>query len=291
MRKKYLIPLLAALFVSACNSGEKGAQALLRRAEAAYEAGLYQKSIALIDSLKKSYPKAFDSRRQGQELVRKATLADQIENLQFLDSVLNEKHTLLAQVKKEYLFEKDTAYQQLGLYYHPSQQLEKNLHRSHLSFRVNERGELVMTSIYCGKQSIHHYGVRVTAPDATYMETPSAKETYESSIMGEQIEKSDFRIGEDGGVMEFIYHHAGENLKVQFQGEKSYTTTMSASDRQALVAVYDLAQLLDFIYQMEQEREACYVKIRFIKNQLEGEKGQIKGREAQIEDKAPQREE
>ena len=66
---------------------------------------------------------------------------------------------------------------------------------------------------------------------------------------------------------------------------------MSASDRQALVAVYDLAQLLDFIYQMEQEREACYVKIRFIKNQLEGEKGQIKGREAQIEDKAPQREE
>ena len=37
MRKKYLIPLLAALFVSACNSGEKGAQALLRRAEAAYE--------------------------------------------------------------------------------------------------------------------------------------------------------------------------------------------------------------------------------------------------------------
>ena len=260
---------LATLLLSACNSGEKEARALLKRAETAYEQGNYQQSIAIIDSIKSRYPKAFDSRRESQLLMRKASLQEQEQNVAFLDSVIREKQILLSEVSGHYLFEKDTAYQQLGNYIHPSQLLEKNLHRAHLSFRTNERGELTMTSIYCGKQAIHHSGVKVIAPDGTYMETPTAHETYESSVLGEQIEKSDFRLGEDGGVMEFIYRHAKEKLKLEFKGDRSFTTQMTPADCEALVAVYDLAHLLDFICEMQSEREACLVKIRFIKKQME----------------------
>ena len=260
---------LATLLLSACNSGEKEARALLKRAETAYEQGNYQQSIAIIDSIKSRYPKAFDSRRESQLLMRKASLQEQEQNVAFLDSVIREKQILLSEVSGHYLFEKDTAYQQLGNYIHPSQLLEKNLHRAHLSFRTNERGELTMTSIYCGKQAIHHSGVKVIAPDGTYMETPTAHETYESSVLGEQIEKSDFRLGEDGGVMEFIYRHAKEKLKLEFKGDRSFTTQMTPADCEALVAVYDLAHLLDFICEMQSEREANLVKIRFIKKQME----------------------
>ncbi|MGN0310850.1 MAG: hypothetical protein ACI4C3_09765 [Bacteroides sp.] len=260
---------LATLLLSACNSGEKEARALLKRAETAYEQGHYQQSIAIIDSIKSRYPKAFDTRRESQLLMRKASLQEQEQNVAFLDSVIREKQILLSEVSGLYLFEKDTAYQQLGNYIHPSQLLEKNLHRAHLSFRTNERGELTMTSIYCGKQAIHHSGVKVIAPDGTYMETPTARETYESSVLGEQIEKSDFRLGEDGGVMEFIYRHAKEKLKLEFKGDRSFTTQMTPADCEALVAVYDLAHLLDFICEMQSEREANLVKIRFIKKQME----------------------
>lgn len=260
---------LAALLLTACSSGEKEARALLKQAERAYEQGHYQQSIALIDSIKSRYPKAFDTRRESQLLMRKASLKEQELNVAFLDSIIGEKQALLAEVNHLYLFEKDTVYQQLGNYIHPSQQLEKNLHRAHLSFRVNERGELTMTSIYCGKQAIHHSGVKVIAPDGTYMETPAARETYESSVLGEQIEKSDFRLGEDGGVMEFIYRHAKEKLKLEFKGDRTFTTNMTPADCEALVAVYDLAHLLDFICEMQTEREAGAVKIRFIKKQME----------------------
>ena len=129
-----------------------------------------------------------------------------------------------------------------------------------------------MTSIYCGTNAIHHSGVKVIAPDGTYMETPLAGETYESTVLNEHIEKSDFRLGNDGGVMEFIYRHAGEKLKLEFKGDRSFTTTMLPTDRQALVAVYDLAHLLDFIYEMQTEREASMVKIRFIQKQMKEEK-------------------
>ena len=263
---------VAALLLTACSSGEKEARGLLQQAESAYEQGHYQQSIALIDSIKARYPKAFDTRRESQVLLRKASLKEQELNVAFLDSILAEKQALLAAVSGEYLFEKDTAYQQLGNYIHPSQQLEKNLHRAHLSFRTNERGELTMTSIYCGAKAIHHSSVKVIAPDGTYQQTPTAGETYESTVLGEQIEKSDFRLGEDGGVMEFIYRHATEKLKLEFQGDRTYTTQMTPADCQALVAVYDLAHLLDFIHEMQSEREASTVKIRFIEKQLAEEK-------------------
>lgn len=261
---------LATLLLAACSSGEREARTLLKQAETAYEQGHYQQSMALIDSIKSRYPKAFDTRRESQQLMRKASLKEQEQNVAFLDSIIQEKQAMLAEVSGQYLFEKDTAYQQLGNYIHPSQQLEKNLHRAHLSFRTNERGELTMTSIYCGKQAIHHSGVKVIAPDGTYMETPAARETYESTVLDEQIEKSDFRLGEDGGVMEFIYRHAEQKLKLEFKGDRSFTTNMTPADCQALVAVYNLAHLLDFIHEMQAEREASTVKIRFIKKQMEG---------------------
>lgn len=72
--------------------------------------------------------------------------------------------------------------------------------------------------------------------------------------------------------MEFIYRHATEKLKLEFQGDRTYTTQMTPADCQALVAVYDLAHLLDFIHEMQSEREACTVKIRFIEKQLAEEK-------------------
>lgn len=270
--KRGCMAALTGMLLVACNSQEKEARVLLQQAQTAYEQGQYQQSIAMIDSIKTRYPKAFDTRRESQLLMRKASLKEQEQNVAFLDSIIREKQTMLAEVSGRYLFEKDTAYQQLGNYIHPSQQLEKNLHRAHLSFRVNERGELTMTSIYCGTNAIHHSGVKVIAPDGTYMETPLAGETYESTVLNEHIEKSDFRLGNDGGVMEFIYRHAGEKLKLEFKGDRSFTTTMLPTDCQALVAVYDLAHLLDFIYEMQTEREASMVKIRFIQKQMKEEK-------------------
>lgn len=263
--------LFCSLLMTACGDSDRGAKMMLHQAEAAYKIGDYNKANALIDSLKLHYPKAFDVRRESQRLKRRVTLKEQQENLCFLDSVLRERKEWLNRVKSNYLFEKDTAYQQLGNYLHPSQAVEKCLHITHLSFRVNERGEMRMTSVYCGKKNIHHSAVTIVAPDGTYIETANAKESYETSILGEQIEKSEFKLGEDGGIMNFIYNHRDQKLRVIFKGEHDYSTLMRDSDVEALVAVYDLAGLLNFIYQTEQEREACRVKIEFIQKSIEKE--------------------
>ena len=62
-------------------------------------------------------------------------------------------------------------------------------------------------------------------------------------------------MGEDGNVIGFLYLNKDKNIKVNYQGERSYSTTMSPIDRQALAGVYELAQILSSITQIKKEIE------------------------------------
>ena len=58
-------------------------------------------------------------------------------------------------------------------------------------------------------------------------------------------------MGEDGNVIGFLYLNKDKNIKVNYQGERSYSTTMSPIDRQALAGVYELAQILSSVTQIK----------------------------------------
>lgn len=70
-------------------------------------------------------------------------------------------------IKGNFVLEKDTAYQETGNYFYPTQVVEKNIGRSFLRAQVNEQGEMSLTSIYCAGGNIHHTAVKVSAGDDT----------------------------------------------------------------------------------------------------------------------------
>ena len=205
----------------------------------------------------------------GKEL---AELKEQEKSLVYLDSMLQAKQKDFDAIKGKYTFEKDAEYQNIGNYLHPSQVIEKNLHRSFLRFQVDENGVMSMTSIYCGAHNIHHVAVKVTAPDGSFAETPAAKDSYETTDLGEKIEKADFKLGEDGNVMGFLYLNKDKNIKVNYQGERPYSITMTAADRQALASVYELAQLLSSMTEIKKNMEEANLKIEFVKKKMEERK-------------------
>lgn len=264
------VTLLACLCCTlfACEDVEKKAGEKLQAAREAFEAGNYNEAKILIDSIKVLYPKAFDTRRAGIGLMQEVELKEQEKSMVYLDSMLQAKQQEFDAIKEKYTFEKDAEYQQIGNYLHPSQVIEKNLHRSFLRFQVDENGVMSMTSIYCGAHNIHHVAVKVTAPDGSFAETPAAKESYETTDLGEKIEKADFKMGEDGNVMGFLYLNKEKNIKVNYQGERPYSTTMTASDRQALADVYELAQLLASMTEIRKNMEEARLKIGFVKKKM-----------------------
>lgn len=267
--KKGLLMMCLCCTLFSCNDTEKKAEEKLQAARHAFEQGSYNEAKILIDSIKTLYPKAFDVRRAGIGLMQEIELKEQERSLLYLDSMLQAKQQVFDAIKSKYVFEKDAEYQNIGHYLHPSQIIEKNLHRSFLRFQVDENGIMSMTSIYCGFRNIHHIAVKVIAPDGSFAETPASKDSYETTDLGEKIEKADYKMGEDGNVMGFLYLNKDKNIKVQYRGEHPYSIAMSPTDRQALADVYELAQLLSSISEIKKNMEEANLKIGFVKRKME----------------------
>ena len=116
------------------------------------------------------------------------------------------------------------------------------------------------------------YDFVLVAPDGTFAQTPASKDSYETSNLGEQIEKADYKLGEDGGVILFISQHKDQNLHVTYTGDRTYGTTLSRADRQAAADVYQLSQLLTSITQLKKNKEEAQRKIRFVQENIKKRK-------------------
>lgn len=121
-----------------------------------------------------------------------------------------------------------------------------------------------LTSIYCGAGNIHHTAVKVTAPDGSFAETPASRDSYETTDLGEHIEKADYKMGQDGGLIGFVAANKDRNLRVVYQGERSYTTQMTPADRQAAASVYELSKVLSAITEIKTNLEEAHLKIQFV---------------------------
>lgn len=266
--KKALALICLCSLLAGCEDVEKKAVLKLKEARSAYEAGNYNEAKIQIDSIAILYPKAYDTRRQGIYLMQEVELKEQQRTITYLDSLLQKKQQEFEAVKSKYVLEKDTAYQTIGHYLAPSQVIERNLHRSYLRFQTDENGITSLTSIYCGSRNIHHTSVKVTAPDGSFAETPSSKDSYETSDLGEQIEKADYKMGEDGGVIAFVALNQDKNLRVDYKGERPYITNMLPADRQAAASIYELGKLLSSITEIKKNIEEANLKIKFVQKKI-----------------------
>lgn len=268
--KRLIILLCGTLVLGACgNSIEKKAGEKLDVARAAYERGDYAEAKLQIDSIKTLYPKAFEARKAGQELMLQVELKAQQQTLTYLDSALLAKQQEFEAIKSKYTLEKNAEYQNVGNYLWPTQTIEKNMHRSYLRFQVSEQGIMSMTSVYCGGSNIHHTSVKVILPDGSFAETPASKDSYETTDGSEKIEKANYKLGEDGNVISFISSNKDKNIRVEYLGERKFNTTMSPTDRLAAASVYELAQILFAIEQIKKEQEAANLKIGFVNKKTE----------------------
>ena len=263
-----VLSLLLLLALASCSNVEKQASVYLDAASSAFALGQYDEAKALIDSIKVLFPKAFDARRAGISLMREVELAETRRTLAYLDSLQTATQAKVNAIRGRYAFEKDEEYEAVGHYLHPQHVVEQALHRSFLRFQTDENGRLSMTSIYCGAANIHHTAVRVTAPDGTFAQTPPAPESYETTVLDEKIERADFPQGQDGDVMGFIYLNHDKNLSLRFIGDRNYNTSLTQTDREALVAVRDLSCLLTTLAQVRSQIEEANQKVAFLQRKM-----------------------
>ena len=269
MKKIGLSALLALALLTGCgDGGEKQAQLHLQKAEQALLMENFSEAKLQIDSIKMLYPKAFEARKQGIKVMQQVDLKEQTKTLAYLDSVMLVKQAQLDSIKGDFVLEKDTAYQDVGNYFYPTQTVEKSIGRSFLRGQVTELGEMSLTSIYCAGGQLHHTSVKVSVGDL-FAETSISKDSYETTDLGKTIEKSDYKIGEDGGVVGFIIANQDKNIQLQFIGDKTYRTAMDKNDRKAIVKLADLARILSSMEEIRKQQKEASLKIQFVSRKIE----------------------
>lgn len=269
MRKFGIIALIALVLTACSDDGEKKAALKLQVAEEAFAQGNFIEAKLQLDSIKILYPKAFEARRKGIDLMQKVELKEQERSVVYLDSLLKIKQKDADEKKKGLILEKNAEYQTVGNYLHPSQTVEKNIRRTYLRAQVSEIGVFALTSIYSGGSFIHHRSIKVTAPDGSFAETPASRDVYESTDLGVKSEKVDYRMGADGGVAGFIYMNKDQSLKLEYIGSRRQVVSFSSADRKAICQVYELAQALSSINQIKKELDEAKLKIRFVNKKME----------------------
>ena len=269
MKKAGLTTLVLAALLTACGSDDKKAGELFQRAELSFADGDYSLAKLQIDSIRTLYPKAFDVRKSAVRLMQQVDLKEQQKTLVYLDSVMAVKQAELDSIKGRFVLEKDTAYQEVGNYFYPTQVVEKNIGRSFLRGQVNELGEMSLTSIYCAGGNIHHTAVKVTAGDL-FAETPASLDSYETTDLGKAIEKADYKLGNDGGVIAFLVANRDKkNIRLEFIGDRNYKTLMHPNDVKAVAELSELARVLSAIEEIKKEQKEANLKIKFVKRKME----------------------
>ena len=269
MKRYGLSVLLALTVLSGCgDGGEKEAQKRLQKAEIALQQDNFSEAKLQIDSIKVLYPKAFEARKQGIRLMQQVDLKEQQKTLVYLDSMMQVKQLQFDSIKGNFVLEKDTAYQEVGNWFYPTQIVEKNIGRSFLRAQVNELGEMSLTSIYCAGGKLNHTSVKVSLGD-TFAETPMAKDSYVTTDLGRTIEKADYKVGEDGGVAGFIVANKDKNIQLQFVGDKTYRTTLQKNDRKAIVELMELSRILSGMEEIRKQQKEANLKIQFVTRKME----------------------
>ena len=269
MKKIGLSALLGLVLLASCgDGGEKEAQKRLQKAEIALQQENFSEAKLQIDSIKVLYPKAFEARKQGIKLMQQVDLKEQGKTLVYLDSMMQVKQDQLDSIKGNFVFEKDTAYQDVGSWFYPTQVVEKSLGRTFLRGQVNELGEMSLTSIYCAGGSINHTSVKVSVGD-TFAETPMANDSYTTTDLGRTIEKADYKVGNDGGVVGFIMANQDKNIQLTFIGDKTYRTAMQKNDRKAIVELTELARILSGMEEIRKQQKEANLKIQFVTRKIE----------------------
>ena len=269
MKKIGFSALLALATLAGCgDGGEKEAQIRLQKAEAALQQENFSEAKLQIDSIKVLYPKAFEARKQGIKLMQQVDLKEQGKTLVYLDSMMQVKQAQLDSIKANFVLEKDTAYQEIGNWFYPTQVVEKNVGRSFLRAQVNELGEMSLTSIYCAGGQLNHTSVKVSVGD-TFAETPMTNDSYATTDLGRTIEKADYKVGEDGGVVGFIVANQDKNIQLTFIGDKTYRTAMQKNDRKAIVELAELARILSGMEEIRKQQKEANLKIQFVTRKIE----------------------
>lgn len=271
--KKIVSALVSGIcLLTACGGDAEKAEARLEKARGYFEQGDFFSARNEIDSVRALYPKDVDALKQALALMRQVDLGESERNMAYCDSLLPIRMEEAEALKKGFVFEKDSDYQEIGNYIWKQQTIERNVQRCYIRCGVDERGEMYLASVYFGGRAINHTGLKLSVKGDLFAETASIPYdgglNYRFKDMGNTTEVVTYKGDAGKDAVQFIYDHAGERIKAEYTGGKPYVIYIAEGDKKALTATYNLATALSDIERLKTEKQKAEKKQAYLKAKL-----------------------
>lgn len=265
--------LLTGLLLSSCNSQEKEARNRLDNARKLYEANEFFSAKNEIDSIRTLYPKEFEVLKESLQLMREVEWKEAERTLAYCDSLLPIRIAEIEELRKSFVYEKDSIYEEVGTFVWKQQTIERNIARCYIRCGVNEQGEMYLASVYYGANPINHTSIKLSTPNGVFAETASIPYdggvNYRFKDLGFTTEVVTYKGDAGLDAINFIYNNAKERIKVEYTGGKPYIIYMADADKKALVETFNLGTVLSDVYRMTVEMNKAQKRLEYLQNKLE----------------------
>lgn len=277
MKLKYIILGALPILFWACDNLDEKAEQLYKEASTAFKENKFNTAKILIDSIKSTYPKAFETRKKTIRLMQEIEIAEQERAIENLDSIKNIMIKQYNNIKCKYLYIKDSLYQDYGTFICPEQDLRKYSDRSMLYASVDERGIMKITSIYLGQRAIEHHSIKiVSTDDNSFIETKYSDNHYSTSLYGMVNEKTEYELGKtDNGLIEFIIYNKNKNLYMEYNGIHPYKRKLTKTEVESIESIYNLTKTIKTITEINEQEKEANNKINFYKKKMDTADNQI----------------
>jgi len=254
----------------------KEARAHLAEAQALYQNQNFEEAKIAIDTLRIRFPREIAVLKEALVLMRLVERGESERNIAYCDSLTPIRLEEAEKLKKGFILEKDSEYQEVGNYIWKQQTIERNIERSYVRCGVDEKGEIYLASVYFGSRPINHTGLKLSTPDGAYAETESVAYdggmNYRFKDEGNTTEVVTYKSKKCIDAVNFVYG-AGDKIRIKadYTGGTAFSLYLSENDKQAIKATWDLAAVLSDIEKMRLEKEKSTKKILYINAKLFGE--------------------
>ena len=264
----YLYISLTGVLISCASKNGVQPDDYLNRARGFIQIQQFQKAKLCVDSVRIKFPKNFDKIREGLNVMREINFAEQKRNVIFCDSMLKVRQNELPAAQKDFLFQKNAEYESIGHYVYKTQRSENNMGKIFLQTKVDEKGNLILTSYYSGSRALNHTSLRVKSDDGAYAESLTVPKdgalNYSFKDSGTSYEIVRFNKKAENGIVNFILSHENKPVTLTLIGDRPKTYNVSANDKRAMKAASELSIILTDINRLLNEIRLSQAKLDYI---------------------------
>ena len=270
--KSYIILIVSLSFLLlSCNSRkaeEKRAEQRLSHIVKLINENALNAAKIQIDSVHLLFPRLVSKRKIAAAYSDTIVRRESARTLAYCDSILPLKLHEADSIQKNFRFEKNDKYQQVGNYVYKTQTTENNSNRNYLKTYVDENSDFYLISNYCGTK-IEHTSVQVLANELfAHTDTIEISEAANHSFNdgGTHWEAITFKNDADKGVAAFIAQYSNLQIKVTLHGKKTINYYLANTDKKAIVETYNLWVVKKDVAKLQKEIKKATLKIERIKS-------------------------